>query len=344
MNRRTDASPAPTSSGEPAIPETSATRRSLRRLLEQGELTLPSPGRGDTAGRHRALAALARHHGGDLARLAEGHVDALAILAEAGRQAAAACLYGVWASAVQDSLCFDPDRRTLTGRKPFCSGLGVVDRALVTALDVEGRVQLLEVVLPPGVPTFRFDRSGWATPALAGAATGAVHFDGHPATGEPVGRTGWYLERVGFWHGACGPAAVWAGLAGGLVDVVEQQLAHDDDPHHRAHLGALRSIDWALAALLDQAGDQIDDEPFDAAAARWRAMALRHQVESLCREVLDRAGRAAGPRLYTATVGAADRAADLALYLRQHHAERDDEVLGRLSPAPAGGVRGAGRR
>ncbi|MEZ5235177.1 MAG: hypothetical protein R2749_21105 [Acidimicrobiales bacterium] len=93
-----------------------------------------------------------------------------------------------------------------------------------------------------------------------------------------------------------------------------------------------------------QAGDQIDDEPFGAAAARWRAMALRHQVESLCREVLDRAGRAAGPRLYTATAGAAARAADLALYLPGRHAERDDEVLGRAVARPAGGATRAGER
>ena len=33
-----------------------------------------------------------------------------------------------------------------------------------------------------------------------------------------MGTPGWYVERNGFWHGAVGPAACWAGRAAGLVD------------------------------------------------------------------------------------------------------------------------------
>jgi len=69
----------------------------LRRMLEAGELDLPRPGGGHTA---RRWAVLADWGGRDLslARLAEGHVDALAILAEAGRAPVKQALYGVWAS------------------------------------------------------------------------------------------------------------------------------------------------------------------------------------------------------------------------------------------------------
>jgi hypothetical protein len=61
-----------------------STAGELRRMLVAGELDLPLPGSGGTA---RRWAALAEWGGRDLslARLGEGHVDAVAILADAGR-------------------------------------------------------------------------------------------------------------------------------------------------------------------------------------------------------------------------------------------------------------------
>ncbi len=58
--------------------------RRIARTAQRGELDLPLPGSGQTAARWAALARLGRR---DLclARLAEGHADAVAILAEAGR-------------------------------------------------------------------------------------------------------------------------------------------------------------------------------------------------------------------------------------------------------------------
>ena len=68
-----------------ALPRSVATvAAELRRRAVEGELTLPEPGHGQTPQRWSALAALGRTDL-TLARLAEGHVDALAILAEAGR-------------------------------------------------------------------------------------------------------------------------------------------------------------------------------------------------------------------------------------------------------------------
>ena len=57
----------------------------LHRLVASGGLDLPAPGSGGTARRHRALFDLARRETVSVARCAEAHVDALAILAEAGR-------------------------------------------------------------------------------------------------------------------------------------------------------------------------------------------------------------------------------------------------------------------
>ena len=50
-----------------------------------------------------------------------------------------------------------------------------------------------------------------------------------------LGEANWYVERPGFWQGACGPAAAWAGGArrpGGL--------RHDHPPRRRPHRRAPR--------------------------------------------------------------------------------------------------------
>ena len=109
----------------------------LRSLVESGALDLPRPGAGHTADRLLTLFDLARAHPVAVARLAEAHTDAVAILHEAGRRAAPATIYGVWASVGSADLRLEgtAGEATLTGTKPFASGLGIVDRALVTVND-----------------------------------------------------------------------------------------------------------------------------------------------------------------------------------------------------------------
>lgn len=305
-------------------------RDHLRALLEAGDLDLPLPGGGSTPRRHRALLELARTRAVALARLAEAHTDAVAIWHEAGGRPRARALYGVWAAeSAGDEVVYDRDRGTIGGTKPFCSGLGIVDRALVTAVDHAGIPHLVDVAVPPDARagTVAADTGNWHTPALAATATGRSAFADHPVD-DVVGRPGFYLDRPGFWHGALGPAACWAGAAIGLADAAESLTG--DDPHRLAHLGALRALRWQLHAVLDQAGSQIDGNPHDARAARHRALVARHLVERACAELLDRFSRSLGPRPFVGRADLAQRYADTHLYLRQHHAERDLQALAEL--------------
>lgn len=310
-----------------------------RRELEQAcERPLPALGGGDTAGRWRGLFELARIGPVDLARLAEAHHDARSILAEAAAEPRPAALYGVWASEVPgDPLVLDRSAGTLTGTKRFCSGLGLVDRALVTAVADDDRAAgpwLVEVALAPA-STLSYDLGGWHTPALAATATGAIVLDRHPCD-RTLGGVGWYLDRPGFWHGAIGPAACWAGAAAGLADAAEASGAGEPpDPHRLAALGALRAEVHLLGALLEDAGRRTDrelagPEAADAAPARRRAYAVRHLVERSTARLADRFGRAFGPRPYVSDAAIARRAADLHLYTRQEHGERDLARLGAL--------------
>ena len=284
---------------------------------------LPLPGAGATPQRHRRLLDWGA---ADLsfARIAEAHTDALAILAECGHVPRPGALYGVWASDAP------PSRVTaerladgywrLEGIKQFCSGAGLLDAALVTAHH-EGGILLFDVSLREGA--VQIQPSAWVTPAFADTSTTGVKFESLDLPDScRLGESGWYLNRCGFWHGAIGPAACWAGGAQSLVD--SSASLYRKDPHSRAHLGALQAASWGLKAILDQAGLEIDADPHDASgSARTRALKVRHLIERMCAETLDRFARATGPHLLAHDEHVVRQHLALTLYIRQCHGERD---------------------
>jgi hypothetical protein len=288
---------------------------------------LPRPATGQTALRHQRLLEVGREDL-TLARLAEAHWDAVAILGEAGRKPSPNQLYGVWASekpgeALQ--LRSGKNGMTVTGSKMFCSGAGLIDRVLLTV----GSPQelLLEVDLKQNIDAIRFDGTAWKTTAFSGTKTSNATFEDAAISQEDiVGDPGWYSERPGFWHGACGPAACWAGGAVGLVDFATKQQRKD--PHTLAHLGAMRAQVWGLRSYLELAGREIDGNPSNSFEAEVRALSLRHLVEQICTDVLRRIPRAYGPGPLAMDERVSRRYQELDLYLRQSHAERDLERLG----------------
>jgi hypothetical protein len=286
---------------------------------------LPLPGGGETAERHRRLYEFGREDL-SLARLAEAHFDAVAILSEAGRSPRPGVLYGVWA-AEAPAQSMSLHEGNLNGSKPFCSGAGIVDHALVTVNLPEE--MLVDIDLRDFAdPTISFDTSGWKATAFAHTRTAQANFDRHPVSpADILGPAGFYLRRPGFWHGACGPAACWAGGAAGLLDWAGEQKR--DDPHTLAHLGAIHAAVWSMRASLEAAGREIDADPAGSAAAMRRALTLRHLVEQGSTDILRRLARAFGPHPLAFNENIAQRYQELDLYLRQSHAERDLEALGR---------------
>jgi alkylation response protein AidB-like acyl-CoA dehydrogenase len=296
----------------------------FRRLLDDGRLNLPFPGCGDTPRRHWELAQIARGNL-ELGRLVEAHADAVAILHEAGREPKPHALYGVWAS--EGNAGLKVSRGAISGQKAFCTGAGLVDSALVTVIEPERR--LVEIDLRVASDRIRFDASEWATDAFAGTCTATALFRDYSIDeGNFIGPPGWYLERPGFWHGACGPASCWAGGAQGLIDYALKH-ARETNSHAVAHLGALHANGWQLQTLLKAAGEEIDKDVDNAEVARVRALSLRHLVEQSCTEIMLRFGRALGPRPLAFDARIARRCHELSLYIRQSHAETDLEELGR---------------
>jgi hypothetical protein len=308
-------------------------RECMRRRLADGAFDLPPLGEGNTRERWRRLAALA-HRDVSTARIAEAHVDAVQILREADRVPDPGQILGVWASESPGHTvhALGDGAFRLRGSKAFCTGAGIVDRALVTATSDRGRILLL-------VPTneladARVDTSPWRAHALRDTRTATIDFDDIVLPPDALIREPeWYLERPGFWPGAVGPAACWAGAAFGLVDYALSQPGAD--PHTRAHRGALSSARWLLSAVLDQAGDEIDADDLDTERAHARALMVRHVVDTTCDDIQDRFARAIGPRALIFDSDVGERYAALTIYRRQCHAERDLEALGRLEPGHA---------
>lgn len=293
-------------------------------------LDLPLPGSGLTWERWRALAEIARR---DLcvARLAEGHTDAVAILSELdGPRPVAGSRWAVWA-AEPPSPVVEAEQTTdgwrLTGTKPWCSGAHVSTHALVTAR-VGDRSSLFAVDLT-AVRTAPVE-DGWPAVGMAGSDSGPVRF--HAAPAVRVGDTGQYVDRPGFWHGAIGVAACWYGGALGVADtLLRQARTGRADPHALAHLGAVDAVLHAARATLIDAALEIDTDPEDlAGTGQLRAMRVRAVVEAACDDVLRRVGRATGAGPHGRDADFSRRIADLTVFLRQSHAERDLAGLGAL--------------
>jgi alkylation response protein AidB-like acyl-CoA dehydrogenase len=313
--------------GEPDLGEPATAAAVFTATVDAGVLTLPLPGGGATGQRWAALAAPGAADL-TLARLAEGHADALAILAElAGPQPAPRSRWAVWAAeppaAPVRARRQGPTWR-LSGRKTWCSGARACTHALVTAHEPEGqRLFAVDLADPRVAPV----PGGWAAVGMAGSDSAAVDLRDAPAV--PVGGPGGYLQRPGFWHGGAGVAACWYG---GAVAVARTLLAaagrRDVGAHALAHLGAVDAALTATGLWLAAAADEIDRDPADLAGARRRARRVRAAVEATAPEVLDRVGRALGAGPLCQSRGHARRVADLTVYLRQSHAERDLADLG----------------
>jgi alkylation response protein AidB-like acyl-CoA dehydrogenase len=297
--------------------------------LASGALELPLPGGGATALRWRRLADLTET---DIVagRLAEAHTDAVAILAELeGPEPKPDQLWGVWAAEPPDAVVFargDGDSVTLDGTKAWCSGAGICSHALVTARLTSGERGLFAVNARH--PAVRPLPSTWRNPGMAQSDTRSMQFIEAPAV--PVGRPGEYLSRPGFWHGAIGVSACWLGGARSVANPLYERAANDGvDPHTLAHLGAVDAAIAAGEAILMVAAAEVDADPLNRkGSAELNARRARAVVETAVGETLNRSARALGPVPLCQDAEHARRVADLAIYVRQSHAERDLEQLG----------------
>jgi hypothetical protein len=321
-------------------PSMSAAER-LEQLIHAGVDQLPRPGGGQTLLRWQALAAVAANDL-SLAKLYEGHTDALAIFAELGVEPTRleGC-WGVWAAeAPQGRTLIEARGGTvadvrLRGAKRWCSGAAGASDALLTAWWADGRgPQLVSVDLrQPGV---RVSPANGCAVGMAGSAPLDVAFDG--AGARLVGDAGAYLMRPGFWQGGAGIAACWYGGTQVIADTLRAATLDGAASASQAfRLAALGRVDTALqatAALLREAAAWIDAHP--SADASQVALRVRLCAEHTATLTLHEVGCALGATPFCRDARFARAAADLPVFVRQSHAALDLAALGeRLLKAEA---------
>lgn len=307
-------------------PHTVALGNCLRALVEAGLDRLPLPGSGRTLERFQCLAEVAGHDLG-LCKLFEGHTDALAIIEQLGGSPTPGSTWGMWAAEPpQARVKVSPAGHmvALHGRKAWCSGAAVLSHALLTAWDADDKQQLVAVALDqPGVTV---TEQGWQAVGMAATGSVEVLFDG--AEAQAIGNPGDYLQRPGFWQGGIGIAACWYGAARQIAEALRAQCEQRPEPHALAHLGAVDSALQAAADVLRFSALHIDAHPEDNAellARRARAV-VEQSAEQVQREV----GRALGAGPFCKDRHFARLSADLPVFLRQSHAERDLAALGKM--------------
>jgi hypothetical protein len=291
---------------------------------------LPLPGHGDTWERFSILASLGEEDL-SLARLGEGHADALAILQESRSGSHyPGCSYGVWAARTGTrGLTAEPvpGGWRLSGSKPFCSGSGLLDRALVTAEAPDG-YRLFDIATADVVTDSTPE--SWPAVGMADSVSETLTFGGPVVSADDaIGPPGFYTDRPGFWFGACGVTACWYGGARGLVAGVVQSLTGDPGELVLMEIGKAASALQAMGDALRSVAEAIDLDPEDKKGqAQARALTVRQIVHDSCVGVLGQTAAAGGARPLCHDPVQARRAADLYVYLAQHHGGTDAARLG----------------
>ncbi|MCU1518870.1 MAG: hypothetical protein JWQ75_3591 [Pseudarthrobacter sp.] len=310
----------------------------------------PQPGRGSTAELWELLASVAAV---DVAagRIFEPHLDAVAILAQSGMADPVDGAWGVFAAEGPGARL---EAKTgdagilLSGSKPWCSLAPLLDHAVITAHTETGSRAAFAVDLHhPGVTC---EEPAWIARGLREIPSGTVHFNEVPA--EQLGGDGWYFSRPGFAWGGMGVAACWLGGAVAVARDYRDSLRDAADRGREPDQIALASLGEAdriltstlnylagTAARIDDGGRSGGDEPTsgggqrsDADRSAWSdALRVRGTVAAAVERVLSLVSRNRGPAPLAFDEPYAKRMADLALYIRQHHALRDDAQLGALT-------------
>jgi hypothetical protein len=262
-----------------------------------------------------------------LARLTEGHVDAVRILAEAGRAPVPGSLYGVWASrSHRTGLLARPTAAgwSLSGTLRFASGAGVVDRALVPVWPNPDEHVLVDVDVTGWVA----DASQWQTRAMQVSRSHTFVVVDHRVDHDAeVGDPGFYLGRRGFFPGGVGVAAVWAGGAARLLDLVLDHAASAAPSASRSiRLGQVRIELAAAQALVVVAAEMLQTHP--DLDLRQLSTLTRSGVGAAVRRAVDHVRQLAGAA-GLAFAGDLTRAVDdLDLYVRQLNPDAEAEFLG----------------
>lgn len=275
-----------------------------------------------------------------VARLYEGHVDALRLIQQFGAPAqferVAAdvrgqhSIFAVWSTEGAGGVRIDPHEDgsfRLHGTKIFASGAGFVDRAIVTAALPDGGRQmvLLDMEQSPG----RVDQAVWRPLGMKASASGIITFTGVDVDrASLIGEPDDYFRQPWFSAGAIRFAAAQLGGTAALIDAARSDLRGLDRMEDVAQ--RLRASHAAIAIesgmlWLDRAAELADRSSFgganvseisDREMVAYVNMA-RTAIERICLDAIEYAQRSVGARSLLQPHPIERISRDLGLYLRQ---------------------------
>ncbi|WP_118135529.1 acyl-CoA dehydrogenase [Oceanicella sp. SM1341] len=261
-----------------------------------------------------------------LARLAEGHVNALTLIRRLGTpEQLASCtgptrrgaLFGVWGADGPVPVTLRHGR--LAGDKRYASGLGVVDVALVSAGAREGQRLVLVDARDPA----RHRPQDWEMSGMQASRSGGFDCEGLPAGPDALlGAPGDYMREPWFVGGTWRIAALQLGGTLGLLEraarVLHARGQMEAEPHLIRLTPVLIRARAALPAVIAAAehaeGPAGQADPEGAAVA---SAACRLLTEELGLAAIPAVEQSLGLEMFRQDSPAGAMARDLAAYMRQ---------------------------
>ncbi|MFJ9327787.1 acyl-CoA dehydrogenase [Streptomyces sp. NPDC101230] len=297
--------------GSAALPVRRAADRFTRFVdaVTAGTVEAPLPGGGRTSARFDVLSAVAED---DLcaARLVEGHLDAVAILAELDDDPVAPGQYwAVWAAEPPGSgltATRGPDGWVLNGLKQYCSGAHSCTHALVTATAEDGRrLFAVRTGIPEAVRTGVPETVGTGAPEAVRTGVPETVGTGAPEAEAEAGERGPGCTPVpGTWRaigmaGSDSPDVRFTDVPATPVGGVEAYLRRPGFHHGGVGVaacwyGGARAVARVLFTRAERRADPFTDAHVGAVDLRLytAGTVLRRAAEEIDLDPLDKAGAA----------------------------------------------------
>ena len=283
------------------------------------------------ASHHLELCTILRLIGaGDLAiaRLFEGHLNAISLVSRYGSEAqlgalaadvADGALSAVWAAndAAGLTLVSDGSTSALQGRKILASGAGLVTRPLVTARNSDGEWMCL-LRLAADHPT---DLSQWKAQGMRSTATGTVDLSNLIiAAADVVGAAGDFTKQPIFSAGAWRFCAAQLGAVERLVDLFRDHLVargRDQDPFQRQRMAHSAAAARTARFWVEEAARRFCTQEEDADGLVAFVNLTRTVTERSALDVMELVQRGIGLSGFMRPHPVERISRDLSTYLRQ---------------------------
>ena len=263
-----------------------------------------------------------------LARLFEGHANAVMLVSRYGTEAQIAsfaddvrrgALSGVWGA--EDAAGLRRLRRgdhwVLDGGKILASGAGFIERPLITVGSEEGQLLYL-LTLKPGE---RSDTTSWVPLGMKATASGRVNLTGIIVDrAHQIGCPGDFMRQPFFSAGAWRFCAAQLGAIERLTALYAEQLrarGRDDDPYQLDLVAQCAAACGTALFWIEEAARRFGDESLEPSAVVAFANLTRMVTERAALDVLERVQRGVGLPAMMRTNPIERIGRDLSTYLRQ---------------------------